>query len=356
MSLNIGRERGGSSLLSEKAPSAALMNLSNPDDLNRKLASVYAPVAEEMAEAERVFAQELGSRFSFVQQLVDHCADFHGKRLRPALVLLTAKACGSLTKEHPVLAAVVEMVHTATLVHDDILDEALVRRHAATVNAEWGNETAVLMGDYLFTHAFHLAASLESTLACRWIGRATNLVCEGEMQQVHNRGNLDLDENAYYEIVRGKTAELTAVSCRLGAHYAGASRGLVDALDGYGRDLGVAFQIADDVLDIWGEERSTGKSLGTDLDKQKLTLPIIHLLRTSEPAAAERFRRLILAEGAESRQLLKPHLESSGSLAYAWDKAKAFAGQASDALEHLPDSPARSVLRGLTHYVVRRSA
>ena len=109
------------------------------------------------------------------------------------------------------------MIHTATLVHDDILDEAVVRRHAATVNAEWGNETAVLLGDYLFTHAFHLAASLESTLACRWIGRATNLVCEGEMQQVHNRGNLDLDEDAYFAIIRGKTAELTAVSCRLGA-------------------------------------------------------------------------------------------------------------------------------------------
>ena len=115
------------------------------------------------------------------------------------------------------LAAVVEMIHTATLVHDDVLDEAMVRRHAATVNAEWGNETSVLLGDYLFTHAFHLASSLDSTLACRWIGRATNLVCEGEMQQVHNRGNLDLSEADYFAIIRGKTAELTAVSCRLGA-------------------------------------------------------------------------------------------------------------------------------------------
>ena len=111
----------------------------------------------------------------------------------------------------PVLAAVVEMIHTATLVHDDILDESMVRRHAATVNAEWGNETAVLLGDYLFTHAFHLAASLDSTLACRWIGRATNSVCEGEMHQVHQRGNLELDESSYFSIIEGKTAELTAV-------------------------------------------------------------------------------------------------------------------------------------------------
>ncbi len=195
--------------------------LRKPEDAQRRLAEAFAPITEELAAAEQIYADELGSRYPFVQHLVEHCTDFRGKRLRPALVLLTAKACGSVRPAHPVLAAVVEMIHTATLVHDDILDEAMVRRHAATVNAEWGNETAVLLGDYLFTHAFHLAASLESTLACRWIGRATNLVCEGEMQQVHNRGNLDLDEAAYFDIIRGKTAELTAVSCRLGASLRG---------------------------------------------------------------------------------------------------------------------------------------
>ena len=253
------------------------MSIASPvkaDEIGPKLKALYAPIAGELAESERVYAAELGSRFAFVQYLVDHCADFRGKKLRPALVLLTARACGEVRPAHPVLAAVVEMVHTATLVHDDILDESLVRRHAATVNAEWGNEAAVLMGDYLFTHAFHLAASLDTTLACRWIGHATNLVCEGEMQQVHNRGNFDLDEDAYFAIIRGKTAELTAVSCRLGAHYAGASPAIVEALDGYGRDLGVAFQIADDVLDIWGEERATGKSLGTDPRKAEAHAPL----------------------------------------------------------------------------------
>jgi octaprenyl-diphosphate synthase len=352
MSVDLGRDRGVKSEDVDR-PSRVLMSA---EDLSRKLSTVYTPIAAEMEQAERIFAEELASRFPFVQTLVDHCADFRGKRLRPALVLLTGQACGKLTDAHPVLAAVVEMIHTATLVHDDILDESVIRRHAATVNAEWGNEPAVLMGDYLFTHAFHLAASLESTLACRWIGRATNLVCEGEMQQVHNRGNLDLDETAYYEIIRGKTAELTAVSCRLGAHYSGASQAVVDAMDGYGRDLGVAFQIADDVLDIWGEERSTGKSLGTDLDKQKLTLPIIRLLETADPASANRFRSLIASEGSESRSVLRPHLESSGALEYSWNKAKAFTCQAAQALELLPDSPAKSVLLGLTQYVVRRSA
>jgi octaprenyl-diphosphate synthase len=324
------------------------------EEIGRKLATAYAPIAAELAESERVYRAELASRFPFVQHLVDHCADFRGKRLRPALVLLTGKACGGTTASHPVLAAVVEMIHTATLVHDDVLDESVVRRHAATVNAEWGNEPAVLLGDFLFTHAFHLAASLESTLACRWIGRATNLVCEGEMQQVHNRGNFELSEDDYFAIIRGKTAELTAVSCRLGAHYAGASLATVEALEGYGRDLGVAFQIADDVLDIWGEERTTGKSLGTDLEKQKLTLPVIRLLATARPEIAAAVRRLLAEANPENRRELRPYLESSGALDYAWSCAERSAEQALAALEVLPDSPAKTILRNLATYVVRR--
>jgi octaprenyl-diphosphate synthase len=331
-------------------------SLLKTEETSRKLADAYAPIAADLAAAERIFEAELASRFPFVQQLVDHGADFRGKRLRPALVLLTGQACGGVTDAHPVLAAVVEMIHTATLVHDDVLDEAMIRRHAATVNAEWGNETAVLLGDYLFTHAFHLAASLESTLACRWIGRATNLVCEGEMQQVHNRGNVGLSEADYFAIVRGKTAELTAVSCRLGAYYAGASPSVVDSLEGYGRDLGVAFQIADDVLDIWGDEHTTGKSLGTDLEKQKLTLPLIYLLATAGPSTASAVRRLLAVANPENRHELKPYLESSGALEFAWDRAKQYAGQAADALEILPDSLAKSTLRSLAAYVVRRAS
>ena len=246
------------------------------------------------------------------------------------------------------------MIHTATLVHDDVLDEAVIRRHAATVNAEWGNETAVLLGDYLFTHAFHLAASLESTLACRLIGRATNLVCEGEMQQVHNRGNIELDEDAYFEIIRGKTAELTAVCCRLGAHYAGADAEVVTAMEGYGRDIGVAFQIADDVLDLWGEERTTGKTLGTDLAKQKLTLPIIRLLTTARASQADKIRRL-LNEPEPDLDALRFHLQGSGAMEYAWAQAQKFAEAAESALATLPDSQARSILRNLARHVVRRA-
>jgi octaprenyl-diphosphate synthase len=331
--------------------SRPLLEVAEP---RRSLSSLYELIGAELASAERIFQKELGSRFPFVQQLVDHCADFQGKRLRPALVLLSGQACGSLSEDHSVLAAVVEMIHTATLVHDDVLDEAVIRRHAATVNAEWGNETAVLLGDYLFTHAFHLAASLSSTLACRWIGEATNKVCEGEMQQVHHRGNLELDEEDYFAIIEGKTAELTAVSCRLGAWCASAAEPTVAALDRYGRNLGIAFQIADDVLDIWGEERTTGKSLGTDLEKQKLTLPVIRLLSLADPASSSTIRALLREAGAEGRRRLRPYLEETGALEYAWQRARQHVRLALEELDCLKDSQAKSALRTLAHYVMRR--
>ncbi|MGC8643438.1 MAG: polyprenyl synthetase family protein [Isosphaeraceae bacterium] len=322
----------------------------------RTLTDLFEPIRDELAEAERIFQHELRSQFPFVQQLVDHCGDYQGKRLRPALLLLAGSACGTLTSAHPVLAAVVEMIHTATLVHDDVLDESMVRRHAATVNAEWGNETAVLLGDYLFTHAFHLAASLESTQACRWIGRATNRVCEGEMQQVHHRGNLELDERSYFAIIEGKTAELTAVSCRLGAHYAGADPATTEALDRYGRNLGIAFQISDDVLDIWGEERLTGKSLGTDIEKQKLTLPVIRLLETTDPATFARARRMLSEAKAECRKQLIPLLEDSGALDYSWQRARWHVKEAVLSLDCLADSPAKTALCILADFTVRRAS
>ena len=175
------------------------------------------------------------------------------------------------------------------------------------------------------------------------------------MQQVSNRGNLDLDESEYYEIVRGKTAELTAVSCRLGAHYAGANPELVEAMDGYGRDLGVAFQIADDVLDLYGEERTTGKTLGTDLQKQKLTLPIIRLLSILPQDEADQLRDELAHPDGDARSILRPMLQASGSLEYAWSAAQRFAESARSALDLLPDSRARDILRQLTAYVVRRA-
>lgn len=317
-------------------------------------ADLYAPIAGDLEEVERILARTLADRRPCVTELVGHLSHYRGKRLRPALLLLTARACGRVTSAHHTLAAVVEMVHTATLVHDDVLDAAQVRRHVATVNARWGNQVSILLGDFLFTHAFHLASTVGDALACRILGEATNRVCVGELHQCSERGNWQLTEEEYFDIVEGKTAELTACCCRLAAHYAGMPAEAVERLTRYGRALGIAFQIADDLLDLVGEENATGKSLGTDLEQQKPTLPLIHLLRYGPPEVVAQARRILERPGRLQRDSLRPLLLEHGALSYAQRRAAEFATQARGELVCLPASPCKAILDALTNRVVDR--
>ncbi|MFK7819927.1 MAG: polyprenyl synthetase family protein [Planctomycetaceae bacterium] len=311
-------------------------------------------VGNDLELAERQFQEELQSWHPYVTDVVTHVARFRGKRLRPILVLLSAKACGGIRDDHHVLAAVVEMIHAATLVHDDILDEADTRRHVATVNSRWNNETSVLCGDYLFTHAFHLAATLDAH-ACRLIGRATNLVCEGELCQVHERANSNLTQEQYYRIINGKTAALCALCSYVGAHYAGATSEVSEAFQEYGRLLGMAFQIADDVLDLVGDQDNTGKSIGTDYEKQKLTLPLIHLLQTAPASVAAKARELIENPGPENRAALLQIVKSSDAIDYAANTAREFADKAIVQLGCVPESPARQILAEMADFACQRS-
>src|SRR6478736_2025604 len=240
-------------------------------------------IAPQLAAVEKRFLVELSSDLPCVNTLVKHVSRFRGKMLRPTLVLLAGKACGELSDAHTVIATVVEMVHMATLVHDDVLDEAELRRKGATINHLRGNEAAVMLGDYLISHSFHLCSGLDSQLASRLIGRTTNHVCEGELLQIDNRNNLDLDEETYLEIISRKTASLCAMSSLLGAEFAGASKAVVGQMELYGLSLGIAFQIQDDILDIVGDTGTVGKTLGIDLEKQKMTLPVIHFLKHAPP-------------------------------------------------------------------------
>ena len=328
------------------------------------LETLYAPVAGELAEVERRLKAELRSDHAFVDELVRYGCLLGGKRLRPALVLLTAKAVGSrVTHEHLTLATVVEMIHTATLVHDDVLDEAQVRRHLATVNARWDNEASVLLGDFLFTHAFYLASTLDSVLGCRLIGRATNIVCEGELRQKGSRGNFELTETEYLEIIESKTAELTAVSCRLGALFGRAADEVVEQMDGFGRDLGIAFQIADDLLDVQGHEQVTGKSLGTDLAKQKPTMPVIRALELATAADRAAMLDLLCDAGREGEAPAPPrthqltsYLERYGAVEYTRSRGQAYANRARRRLESLGPGASREVLAAMTEFVMSRSA
>jgi octaprenyl-diphosphate synthase len=313
-----------------------------------------APIARDLEEVEATLARTLEQSRPCLTPLLAHLRNYKGKRLRPALLLLTARACGRVGPAHHTLGAVVEMIHTATLVHDDVLDGAAVRRHVATVNARWGNHTSIILGDYLFTHAFHLASTLD-VRACRLIGEATNRVCEGEAHQGAEKGNLVLSEDEYFDIIDGKTAELTACCCRLGALYSDADDDVVSSLSDYGRALGLAFQIADDLLDLVGEERMTGKSLGTDAQQQKLTLPLIRLLSRASAATAAQVRAILSGAGNHKREALRPYLIESGALAYAQRRAEDFAARARAELHCLPPSACRAILEGLTQRVVHRS-
>jgi octaprenyl-diphosphate synthase len=227
-----------------------------------------------------------------------------------------------------------------------------VRRHVPTVNARWDNQTSVLLGDYLFTHAFHLASTLDDVRACRLIGLATNRVCEGELCQGLASGDLGLSEEAYFELIDGKTAELIACACQLGAVYAGASESAVAALTRFGRGVGLAFQIADDLLDLVGEEGTTGKSLGTDLEQQKMTLPVIHLLRHDRHGRAEQMLR---NPGHLRLNGLRPLLVEAGSLDYARRKAEDLAAGARRELACLAPSPFRALLEAMAERVVARN-
>ena len=276
--------------------------------------------------------------------------------MRPALLLLAAEAVGTVRREHIVLSAVVEMIHIATLVHDDILDEAETRRHQQTIHRRWNSESSVLLGDYLFTHAFYLASTLDTTYGCQTIGRATNRVCEGELRQVGNRGNLDLTEHEYLAIVRGKTAELCGCATHLGAYYAGGDVDQCRRMEAFGIHLGIAFQIADDLLDLTGTEDRTGKSLGSDLEKQKLTLPAIRLLDQAEGEDRNLARQCLSSPPTPSTiQSLQQLLQRYDCLAYAQQTARTYASDAVEELAGFSDSPSLETLRWLAEFTVSRS-
>jgi len=307
-------------------------------------------VADDLAEVDRIYDDALLPFRRRFGPIVQHLRHYRGKRLRPALLLLAGHACGTVTRAHHVLGAVVEMVHTATLVHDDVLDDADTRRHLPTVNAAWGSKTSLLLGDMLFSAAFRLCSTVDAQ-ACTWVGDATNRVCAGELLQVSRAGDLDLTEEDYFEVVAGKTGALTECCTRLGAHYAGASPDVVEQLADFGRDLGIAFQIADDVLDLSGSAATVGKTLGTDVEQQKVTLPLIRALAELPAADAERLRKAVRNRAVTA---VSEALAAAGTVQSAMEKARRIATAARKALTGLPPGPYRTALEHVADWAVKR--
>ena len=280
---------------------------------------------------------------------------FSGKQLRPTLLLLCARAAGKVADAHYTLATVVEMVHMSTLVHDDVLDEAEMRRKGATLNHLKGNEAAVMLGDFLISHSFRLCASLDDAYACQAIAQTTDCVCEGELLQIHNRNNFNLDEKTYFDIISRKTASLIAVSCRLGALYAGASEEVADRFYQFGHNIGVAFQIQDDILDIVGDPAAVGKTLGIDIEKGKLTLPIIHFFKTAPKQHRDLLLSLLKSNETDRVDKVCNLILPSTSLEYAREKAGQYIDAALRCMEGVADSPAKNALCTIAGFAVDRS-
>jgi octaprenyl-diphosphate synthase len=321
------------------------------------LADLLHEMSPDLDAVEAAIGRIASPPAGYVRDLVNYVRGFGGKRLRPALVTLSGRAIdpSAVGEVHARVGAVVELIHTATLVHDDILDGSLLRRNRKTLHQLEGPEVAVLLGDFLLASAYAEAASLEDRFASRYLSKITRTVCQGEVLQVHNRGNLDLPESDYLEIIEKKTAVLYAASCEVGARYAGGEGLAVRALHDFGMGIGMAFQIVDDVLDLTGDEAVVGKSLGTDLDRCKMTLPLIHFLREGPTEAVARVRKTLVARrgGAEAGMIRKAVAEA-GSVEFARTRAERFVADGVASLAVLPASPAKDTLRRIAGYVLAR--
>ncbi len=319
--------------------------------------ALAADIAAGLARAETLFESQLSSSFPAVNDLCRHVARYRGKMLRPTLVIVSGLAFTedgeTLSGEHDVIAATVEMIHMSTLVHDDVLDEAEIRRRGATVNHLHGNEMAVMLGDYLISNAFHLCSRVGDPALNLRLGEVTNTLCEGELVQLSRRHDLTLDENTYFEIVRRKTAALVGVSCELGAMLAGADASASAAMRLFGESLGVAFQIQDDLLDLLGDEQTVGKSIGRDLEKGKLTLPMImHIARTTGADRSSALRAIEAKDGAALRTMLM----RSGAIEAARARAVEIVEDAKRGLPATRRTHSRELLLELADRVVARNS
>lgn len=334
--------------------SASITRMTAPSPAAAAFSDVYRPIRDDLARAEAIFNDELRSEVAIVNELAARAASYRGKMLRPGLLLLMARAAGKMTPEHHTVAAVVEMVHVATLVHDDVLDEADERRGQPTISTLSGNVAAVLLGDYLISHSYHLCSSIADQHAARRIGATTNTVCEGELLQNHHRGNADLTIEQYMDLIMRKTGALTATACELGAYHAGCDARQIAAAHQFGLSVGMAFQIVDDVLDVTGDPQKVGKTLGIDLALGKLTLPTLHCISKATPNIRAMLRDAIIHRRTIEPTELQRWLIQTGSIDHALDRAHDHITEALSALSAFPDSLARSCLQTLAGFVVQR--
>jgi octaprenyl-diphosphate synthase len=320
-----------------------------------ELARLLAPVHDGMQRMREVLASQIRESSPAVRDMTEHVGRFQGKQLRGALVLLSGEATANSTDEHATIAAVVEMIHLATLVHDDVLDGAEVRRRVACVNQRWDNQSAVLLGDFLYARAFALSTDLSSRLCSRLLAETTRRICVGEIEQATRRYDFELSEGTYESIAGAKTAALYAAACELGARYPGGHADVGARMRQFGWEVGLAFQIVDDCLDLTATQAEVGKSVGTDVADGKVTLPVLYVYdRASEPERA-RIRDVYTRPEIEDRVArLREVCDLASGVEYARGRATRLVASARERLRVLPASAARNALDGVAAFVLER--
>ena len=330
---------------------AALSDATSPAP---SLREVQALAAADMAAVNELIRTRLSSDVLLINQIAEHIVAAGGKRLRPMLHLLAARACGYAGTQHVPLAAVIEFIHTSTLLHDDVVDESDLRRGRKTANALWGNAASVLVGDFLYSRSFQMMVELDSMAVMRILADTTNEIAEGEVLQLLHVHNPDTDEAAYLRVIERKTAVLFAAATRLGAVLSGTDADTERALTAYGLNLGYAFQIADDVLDYTADAEALGKNLGDDLAEGKATLPVIHAMQHGDQGTRTRIRHAIEQGDTDAMPEIVAAIRDCGSLAYSERRAREYAEAALIAIATLPNNAHVAALRTLAAYAVDR--
>ena len=317
---------------------------------------IMDPVEPFLEAVNRHLAQQVTAFDPQITPYADYAINGQGKHLRAALVALTADALGKVSDAHVTVAVIIEMVHLATLVHDDVMDEAEIRRGRLTLASHWGNDIAVLFGDCLFARALTLAASFPTPEICRAVASATNTVCSGEILQTQHRADFQFTREQYFKVLEMKTAELFALSCELAACLSRAGLEEQRALRHFGLAFGTAYQIFDDCVDLFGSEALAGKSLGTDLAKGKLTLPVLLAWEGAKPAERAQLQQLVGAWQPDSIKPMAELLAKYDTLGGSLRAMRRFLQKARQALQVVPASPGRTALLGLTEYLERQTA
>jgi octaprenyl-diphosphate synthase len=316
---------------------------------------LFAPISADMHAVDAVIRDRLYSDVVLIRQVAEYIIHSGGKRLRPALVLFTAGAMGYQGTQHQELAAVVEFIHTATLLHDDVVDESDLRRGSKTANAIFGSAASVLVGDFLYSRAFQMMVGVDDMRVMRVLADATNVIAEGEVLQLLNCHNADVVIDDYLRVIRYKTAKLFEAASRLGGILGGADEALENRLAAFGMHLGTAFQLIDDVLDYSAEESATGKHLGDDLAEGKPTLPLIHVMQHGSPAQAALVRGAIESGGRDDFAAVLAAIQHTGALEETRRYAQAEASLAIAAISDLPPSIFKDALLELSHFAVERN-